>query len=462
MLENYPYTRPSLAYIYHHIDLPYLPVVIEMEQSGILVDVGRLQSLVAPTTTRLNEIQELLFLFNDGPWNLNSPAQASAFLYEKLGLRPYTYATDDHGRTRPYGPWKVSGQNTTGAEALDILSQYHVAANLLREYRRLTKLKGTYIDVLIEEASKRPDHRVFPHYNQTTTITGRLSSSDPLNAQNIPKRVAPGTPPFIEDLIKQIRMAIVARPGWRIVKFDQSQVEYRILVCLARDDISIGLIWGGRDIHLQALADSGFLPSETYESLAEKRRAGDPEINKLRDVFKNIVYGVVYDQGVDMTIHHLAAAGVQASHDQSRSIHLSVLRSRPAILRWKAENRRLVLERGYAETYHGRRAYYPDVHHSWEVKREEALRSAGNMPIQGTSADAMKMVQTKIREIRKGARMKSVQTIAVHDEAVYESPEGEVEVLRSIIKEVGSGIIPEFPIPLDVEVESGLSWGKTK
>ena len=453
-LPDLPYRRPSLAYAYHEIDRPYIPVLVEMESNGVRIDVDRLQSLVKPCQARTAEIVEVLTELNDGPINIGSNAQVAALVFDKWHL--------PKSRKKPGSVEKEILTNLASA-----YPEWAEPINLILEYRRVGKLKGTYIDNLINEAGKNHAGRVYAHFNATSTITSRLSSSDPVNLQNIPKRIEAGTPPFIASIIPEIRSSFIARPGWKIVKFDKAQQEYRVLVCLSNDQVSIAIINGGLDIHLKAVEAAGVTGLD-YDQLIQVYKDGGYvtvlgtkiKAKEVRNTFKNIVYGVAYDQTEAMTQVHLLTAGISVTLGQAKSIQDAILYSKPDIVRWKRDQRQFVLHNGYAETYFGHRAWYPEVllDTTPEWKVEQDLRSAGNMPIQGTSAEEMKIAQFRIYNERKAARMQAIQILAVHDEAVYECPEDEVDRLVEIINRVGPDTVPEFPIRMDVDIAVGGTW----
>lgn len=432
--------RPSLAYVYREIDLPYVQVIDEMQSAGVLIDVDRLTSVSSQCRTRMAELEVWLHEVRGVKWSINSPMQMAVFLYDELGL--------------PL-PVKRGKDRSTDKEELERLRGLHLVVDWVDEYRRLAKLDSTYAGKIPKCVSV--DGRLRCRFNNTLVETGRLSSSSPVNLQNIPKRIPKTVPPFVAQMIKEIRRAFIARPGYVIVKFDQAAVEWRVWGCLSNEQSIINAILNGLDPHVESVA---VYLARPYPDVYAEYKAGDPLLKKYRDVFKNVNYGILYQQGEGSTLEYLKANGFDATMEMAQSVRAAVMGSKPDGMRWIRETQEKCRELGYVESYFGRRMYYPDVRDSRRWVREKALRESTNSPIQATSADVMKIAQTQIKRARDASMEPwATQILAVHDESVFEVREDAVDNLRAIIEEIAPVVVPEFPIRLDVEVGVGANWG---
>lgn len=416
--------RNGLAYVYSCVDLPLLPVLVEMEQTGVLIDTAHLAALGVRIDARLTELTATLYAIAGAEINLNSPVQVGAFLFDYLGL--------------PEG--KKTGRSTEKA-VLDRLASLHPAVESLLEYRQLSKLKGTYVDKL--PRMLRPTGRLHAQFNNTRVETGRLSSSDP-NLQNIPAR---------SELGKEIRKAFIAPEGHKIVAFDQSAVEFKILCCLAEDWGTIADINAGRDIHCATAAK---VAGEDYDSFMARMAAGDKSAKDQRTAAKTTNYGVAYG----MTEDALSVA-LKIEKAEAKRIMDSILGMRPRVVEWIERTKWEVRRWGYVETYFGRRAYYPDAQSDeiWKVRAAE--REAVNCRIQGTAADIMKIALARIWREKERRGMESKFLIQCHDEGDLEAPDAEVEELMGIIPEQAETVV-DWPLRLTVEVGAGPSWGEAK
>jgi DNA polymerase-1 len=437
MVVVHPVRQVSLQTVYAEVDKPVLPVLIEMESTGVLIDVDLLKALGEKIAARLEEVRAVLYFANGGEFNLNSPVQVAAFLYDRLGLPPH----------RKLG-------RSTAKEAIEPLRKLHYAVEVLAEYRRLEKLRGTYVEKIPTVLG--PDGRLRAHFNNVVVETGRLSSSDPVNLQNIPKRILPGTPPAVEEVIKGIRRSFVARPGWQIVKFDQAAVEFRVLACLAGEQSVIDAILAGKDPHIATAADYLDVRYEDYADECAKRGLVP---KKVREMAKTVNYGCAYGQtelGLSEWGH---ANGMPMTPEEAKRIQGKILGNKPKILEFIRRQRELIRLRGYAETYFGRRIWYPDVRDERRWVVEAALREGVNAVIQGTAADIMKIAMARIwKEIRK-RQLKSKAILAVHDEFVLEVPDDEVETVMQIINEIATRVV-DWAIPLEIEMGSGRNWAE--
>lgn len=425
----------NAEYCLHNVDLPILPVLVEMEETGVLIDVDRLTSLIPTAEKRIDALEVAIESIADKRVNLNSPLQLAALLFDDLKLRP------------------VNGRSTD-KEVLAKLAAEHPVPRFIQEHRRLTKLLSTYIKKIPESVSS--DGRLYSHFNNTVTFTGRLSSSKPVNLQNIPVRVTPDTPEALIPLIKEIRKAFIPKPGYKIVKMDQSQVEFRIIVCLGNDEATIEAIKNGRDIHCDGVA---IYLNQPYEEVYKLYKAGDAKTKQLRDVAKNVVYGAAYGQTEAGLVEWLNTNGIPATQQSAKALQDGILQSKPGILRYIKSTEQFALTHGYVQSYFGR--YMPDNKlFAYDRKiRSDALRTAVNAPIQGTSADIMKQVMRRVWDRNKGNRDKVRTILAVHDELDFECREDYIPTLIDILKETATTVV-DWQIPLEIEVGIGNNWGE--
>jgi DNA polymerase I len=429
--------NPSPAYVYSNVDMPVLPCLVSMERAGVLIDTDHLNALIPDIESRQLLLRDAIGLVAGQGINLNSPLQVAAFLFDQLGLP----TSKKRGKER-----------STDVEALEPLKSRHPAVSYLLEHRRLEKMRGTYVAKIPRVLGA--DGRLRASFNNVRVVTGRLSSSDPVNLQNIPKRVVPGTPASVEAVIRQIRRAFVARPGWRIVKFDQAQVEFRIIVCWGNDLATIRAINEGRDVHLDSVA--GYL-GRPYDEVAAEYKAGSKHLEDLRNLTKNCVYGAIYGQTHEGLCEYANTNGMPMSAEDAYRFQNGIMATKPGVVGWIEETKRFAARHGYVETFFGRRIRNADVWDERPWVREKALREMVNAPIQGTSADIMKIAMARLFWAIKGRGMRAEQVLAVHDECVFECPEEEVDELVGLINEIATTVV-SWPVPLEVDCAVGLNW----
>jgi DNA polymerase-1 len=432
--------QASLAFIYSSVDLPFVEVLTQMQQTGVLIDKARLLPLGERINRRLAEIQGDLNEIAGEALNLNSPMQLARFLFETLGL--------------PRHPSKKL-RTSTNKDVLEFLRSKHLAVEFIIEYRKLEKLRAAFVDAIPEMIGD--DGRIHPTFNNTVVETGRLSCKAP-NVQQIPKRVPAGTAPFVEACIGEIRKAFIAPAGKVILKYDLASVEFRILVVLGNDTATIQSINTGRDIHSEAVATYAGRP---YEEIVKARKAGDQSVENLRTFMKNVVYGAAYGQTEKGLYEFAQANGLPMSLAECRRVQDMILRSRPGILRYIAEAKAKVLRDGYVDSYFGRRMWYPEAidPHSPDWMVEKVQREATNSPIQATNADMMKMQMARVLARIKAKGMGSRFIMAIHDEAVVECPEEEVEEVKAMALEETERLV-DWPLKIAAEAGIGPSWGE--
>jgi DNA polymerase I len=409
----------SLARVYTEIEAPLVPVLLRMEEAGILLDSGYLRAMSSELGAEIASLETEIYKQAGEPFNLNSPQQLGFVLFEKMGL-PALKKTQ---KTKSY---------STGAETLEELARrgYPIAQLLLR-YRELTKLKSTYIDALPELVGA--DGRVHTRYNQAVAATGRLSSTNP-NLQNIPVRT---------ELGQRIRRAFIAPPGHLLLIADYSQIELRILAHIADEKALIDAFAAGEDIHRATAAVVLGVAPELVT--AEQRRAA-----------KTINFGILYG----MSAYGLSQE-LQISSKEAERFIASYMGQYPGVKRYMEETLESAEREGKVETLYGRVRWMPDIKSkNWNL-RENARRMAINARIQGTAADILKLamiaVDRRLRDEQPGAHL----LLTVHDELVLEVPAEQVEPVAAIVKAEMEGVA-DLKVPLVADAGWGVSWYEAK
>jgi DNA polymerase-1 len=430
----------SLAHVYAQIDRPFVEVLTEMQTEGVLLDRDRLLSLGERINHRLAEIQTDLNSCAGREINLRSNPQVQDFLFGQLAL--------------PRHPSKKL-RDSANKEVLEWLRGKHLAVDFLLEYRKLEKLRAAFVDALPQMIDA--NGLVHPTFNNTVVETGRLSCKNP-NVQQIPKRIPAGTPPFVKEAIEEIRKAFVAPPGHVIMKADLASAEFRIIVVLGGDTATIEAIKSGVDIHSEAVS---LYLNRPYDEVVKARKAGDGTVEQLRNFMKNVVYGAAYGQTEQGLYEFAQANGLPMSLDECRRVQGMILRSRPGILRYIAWAKKEVLDKGYVDSYFGRRMWYPEAidPHSPDWMVEKVGREATNAPIQATQADLMKMFMIRLQKRMRMNKMKARFLMQIHDEFVARVPEDEVSEVKGMAEEEVKGLV-DWPLGMDTEVGVGPSWGE--
>ncbi len=417
----YQMLKPRLAEeggtrIYGRVDRPLIPVVAGMEREGIKVDraqLSRLSEEFAKETSRLEgEIHEVA----GQEFTVGSPKQLGEILFDKLGYKG--------------GKKGKSGQYSTDQSVLERLAgEGAPIARKVLEWRQLTKLKSTYTDAL-QEAINPQTGRVHTSYSLVGAQTGRLSSTDP-NLQNIPIRTPIG---------RQIREAFVPEPGNVLLAADYSQIELRLAAHMADVGTLKDAFANGEDIHARTA-------TEMFGEVTRDTRAQAKTINFA------ILYG----------ISRWGLAGrLEVEPDEAQAMIDTYFQRFPGIQRYIMETLDTVRERGYSETLFGRKTWFPRIKSSNQAERQGSERAAINAPIQGTSADIIKRAMARMLPALQDAGLNEVRMLLqVHDELVFELPEGDVLAASAVIERVMSeAALPAVTIdvPLQVEIGTGASW----
>lgn len=424
----------ALASLFTEVELPLEAVLAEMEYTGVRIDTEYLGHFSQQLEVDLASIEKKAYQEAGEEFNLGSPKQLSELFFNKLGL--------DKRKSRR----NKSGGYSTDAATLEKLQGDHPVVDLIVEYRTLSKLKSTYVDALPELV--RPDtHRVHTDFNQSVTATGRLSSSNP-NLQNIPIRTA---------FSRQIRAAFIPEPGWKLVSADYSQIELRILAHLSDEPVLVSAYNNNEDVHTLTAR----LLFEKDEISAEERRLG-----------KVINFGVIYGMGASRF-----AREANVSRTEAKSFIDRYYERYPNVFEYLQQMQRTAIAQGYVETILGRRRYFNFTNNQLRDLRGAnpsdidldklrpggydagLLRAAANAPIQGSSADIIKIAMIRLHEVLKAYQARLL--LQVHDELVFEVPPEEWEALAPRITDTMEAAV-QLKVPLKVEAHAGPNWMEAK
>ncbi|MBU2226757.1 MAG: DNA polymerase I [Proteobacteria bacterium] len=395
------------------VEMPLVEVLAAMERKGVLLDLALLGTMSQEIEQLLALAEEKIHRLAGEKFNINSPKQLQAVLFDKLGL--------PRGR-------KTKEGYSTDVDVLSALARSHELPAEILAYRGMVKLKSTYIDALPELVHPRTG-RVHTSYNQTITATGRLSSSNP-NLQNIPIRTLEG---------KRIRQAFVAPPGWEIVSADYSQIELRVLAHLSGDEALIEAFTAGEDIHSRTASDIfGVFPEMVNPDM--RRQA---KVINFGVLYGMSAFGLAKELGITQKLSQAYIDGYFQKYAKVREYLDSLL----------AQARR----EGYVTTLLKRRRYLPEINSAQAPIRQFAERMAINAPIQGTAADLIKVAMVRIFRRLAEENLSAQMIMQVHDELVFEAPVSEREVLMTLVREEMEGVL-KLDVPLRVEVASGRNW----
>ena len=412
-LKEYEQTK-----LYEELELPLAPVLAQMEYTGITPDMELLAQLNEDMTFRIAQLEKQAMQQAGEEFNLKSPKQLGVILFERLQLPVIK---------------KTKTGYSTDAKVLEALEGKHPLIATILEHRKLAKLQSTYLDGLKPLVNAKT-RRIHTHFQQTVTVTGRLSSTDP-NLQNIPTRTEEG---------KQIRRIFVPGAGFDyLMSCDYSQVELRILACIAKDELLLDAFRHGQDIHARTAAEVFGVP------LADVT-------HEMRSRAKAVNFGIVYgisDFGLakQLNVSRAEAAGYIESYFARYT----------GVKKYMEDIVAKAREQGYVATLMGRRRYLPDIRHSNFNLRSFAERTAINTPIQGTAADIMKQAMIDVERALEAAGVKSRILLQVHDELVLEVTEEEKEQVADLVRTTMQNAA-QLDIPLLADVNFGKNWAETK
>ncbi|MDH0304537.1 MULTISPECIES: DNA polymerase I [unclassified Pseudomonas] len=406
---------PSVLPVLMDIEMPLVPVLAKIERQGALVDAALLGVQSGELGTKMVELEREAFELAGEEFNLGSPKQLGAILYDKLGM--------------PVLSKTAKGQPSTAEAVLDELAeQGYPLPKVLMQYRSLSKLKSTYTDKLPGQINPRTG-RIHTSYQQAVAATGRLSSSDP-NLQNIPIRTAEG---------RRIRQAFVASPGYRLLAADYSQIELRIMAHLAKDEGLLHAFRNDLDVHRATAAEVFGVALEAVSN--DQRRSA-----------KAINFGLIYG----MSAFGLAKQ-IGVDRKQSQDYIDRYFARYPGVLAYMERTRAQAAEQGFVETLFGRRLYLPDINAKNPALRKGAERTAINAPMQGTAADIIKRAMVAVDNWLNQSGLDARVILQVHDELVLEVREDLVEQVKDEIRGHMSNAA-QLDVPLLVEVGVGSNW----
>ncbi len=407
--------QQGLCQLFDTVELPLIPVLLAMEQNGIALDTRLLREMSLELGKEMMNLETQIYNSIGYKFNINSSHQLAGVLFEQLKLP----------RSR-----KTKTGYSTQASVLEELKGLHPIVELVLQYRQLGKLKSTYVDAL--PALVNPETgRVHTNFNQTGTSTGRLSSNEP-NLQNIPVRGKLGN---------RIRQAIIAPPGSYLLSADYSQVDLRALAHLSQDSDLIAAFAHNEDIHTTTAAKLFGVPPDNVNA-------------EMRRVAKTVNFGIIYG----MSDYGLEQATELNREEATQFIALYFERY-PGVKEYIEKIKEQARRSGYVQTVMGRRRLIPEINSLNRQIREAAERMAINAPVQGTSADIIKIAMINIYREMKTRNLNSKMLLQIHDELLFEVPQEEIEEMKSLLTELMPEAI-KLCVPLTIDIKLGENWGE--
>ncbi|MBT3196517.1 MAG: DNA polymerase I, partial [Gammaproteobacteria bacterium] len=410
MLSEEPEREP----LFRDVEMPLLEVLGRMERNGVLVDVPMLQQQSQELAVKMVEIEKEAFEEAGAPFNLSSPKQIQAILYEQQGL--------------PVLKKTPKGQPSTAEPVLQELAQEYRLPQLILQYRSMSKLKSTYTDKLPQEINPVTG-RIHTSYHQAVAVTGRLSSSDP-NLQNIPVRTKEG---------RRIRQAFIAREGYTLLAADYSQIELRIMAHLSGDSGLLEAFHSGADVHRATAAEVFGVALEAVQS--EQRRSA-----------KAINFGLIYGMSAFGLAKQLGIS--RGAAQQYVDLYFERY---PGVKLYMEQTQEQARQQGYVETLFGRRLYLPEINSRNGQRRQYAERTAINAPMQGTAADIIKRSMITVDRALTESGIDAMMIMQVHDELVFEVASEQLEPWSERVRKEMEGAA-ELDVPLLVDLGSGRNW----
>ena len=421
VLELYKVLLPMLRdngmiHLFSDIEMPLVEVLGIMEENGVKIDSDNLKGISQEFGQHIHQLEEQIYGMAGIRFNIASPRQLGEVLFEKMQLDAKAKKTK-------------TGQYATGEEVLQKLASKHPIINAILEYRSYTKLKSTYLDALPALINPK-DGLIHTSFNQAVTATGRLSSNNP-NLQNIPVRTANG---------REIRRAFVPRgPEYTLMAADYSQIELRIIAHLSQDPAMIADFNLGHDIHAATAAKVFHVP---IDQVTKEQRSRAKAVN----------FGIIYG----MSAFGLAER-MEISRSEASGIIKKYFEEYAGIKEYMNHSIALAKERGYAETIMGRRRYLRDINAANGTMRNFAERNAINAPIQGSSADMIKIAMVNIQREIERLHLQSKMILQVHDELVFDARLDELDTLKTLVNDKMVNAMP-LSVPVIVEINTGDNW----
>ncbi len=405
--------------ILRKMEIPLIPVLASMEEAGIKLNSQALSTLSKKVAGKIEQLTTKIYKLGGGKFNVRSPQQLKEVLFEKLKID-----TTDIKKTK-------TGFSTAASEMVK-LKKLHPIIKLISEHRELSKLKSTYLDTLPKLISKKTG-RLHTSYNQAIAATGRLTSSNP-NLQNIPTRTTIG---------EEIRKAFEAKEGCKLLSADYSQIELRVVACIAKETEMLRHFAAKRDIHT-ATAMKIFKVKEQDVTKAMRRQA------------KIVNFGILYG---------VSAFGLAQQTDMDRhkakEVIVNYFQAFPKIKAYVETIKKLAQKQGYVETIFGRRRYLANINSSIPMLRNASERTAINMPIQGSAADIIKLAMIELNYQLHQQKLQTKLLLQVHDELLLEVPEKELNKVTKLVKKVMEGVVTAC-VSFDVGLKVGENWSEMK
>jgi len=401
---------------YNSYELPLLAILAQIEVEGIKIDVEKLRILSAEFGKKISELSSEVYALAGCEFNIASPKQLSEILFTKLGLTSSKKS-------------KKTGALSTGVGVLEELEEEgHPIARKILEFRKFSKLKNTYTDALPEEINPKTG-RIHTHLSTISTITGRLSSSNP-NLQNIPIKSFEG---------QKIREAFIAEKNHLLISADYSQIELRVIAHVAKIENLIQAFKDGKDIHTITAAQVFKIPESEID-------------DATRSKAKAINFGIIYG---------ISAFGLARQLDISRSDAAdyikSYLEAYPGIDSYMKTYINLARQNGYVETFSGRKCFIREINNKNPMIRAEAERLSINAPIQGSAADIIKKAMIRLSKKFTQEKLQSKIILQIHDELIVEAPRDEVEIAAKILKSEMENAM-SLDVPLKVDIKIAQNW----
>ena len=406
---------PALWRLYNEVELPLVPVLREMEQAGVRIDVAKLQEAERLLTYELQQLEKEIYFLAGTPFNINSPKQVGDILFDTLQIDPKAKKS-------------ARGQYSTSEEVLQNLKEKHPIVAQILDYRELKKLISTYISALPTYINPATG-KIHTTYNQTVTATGRLSSSNP-NLQNLPIRSERG---------RFIREAVIPDEGCLFLSADYSQIELRLLAHFSQDEHLLSAFREGQDIHSATAAKIFHCPIEQVTK-DQRRRA------------KTANFGIIYG---------ISAFGLAQQLDcprtEAKQLIDDYFAAFPQVQTYIERQKEFARQHGYSVTLFGRKRYLPDIQSHNATVRAFAERNAVNAPIQGTAADIIKMAMVNIHRLLQEEHLQTQMIMQVHDELNFNVPEQEVEQVRQLVVSEMEHVV-SLSVSLVADCGVGNNW----
>jgi DNA polymerase I len=417
----------SIEKLFTFIEKPLMSIVQDMEKTGIFVDIPFLKNLSLEYHSFLKKLEKEIHDIAQVSFNIKSPKQLSEVLFDTMKL-----PTKGIKKSK-------TGAYSTNIDTLEILQDEYPIIQKIMEYRELDKLLSTYIDVIPDMVGD--DGRLHTEFVQNGAVTGRFSSKNP-NMQNIPTRT---------DLGRKIREAFKAKKGYRLVSFDYSQVELRVLALLSGDEGLIQIFKEGKDIHSAVAARIAKIPEDTID-------------REMRRKAKIVNFGILYGMGINALKKEM-----QSSREEAQIFYQGFFTEFPKAAAFLESTKEEARTKGYTETLFGRRRQFKNIHSKLPFIRAMAERMALNAPIQGTAADLIKYAMVNIGQYLKDEKENTIKPLLqIHDEIIYEVPKEKtldfIEKGTALMEQVinDSFLNYKSPVPFVVHASEGAHWGDLK